>query len=392
MNCQDIKKFAYTYLDGEFEGREQAEFETHLGMCPPCKGVVERDASFRDAVRRHLSPNTRDPELQDRVHRRLVEAHRQARMSRTLAVPMALAASVALALISWQAIRQGPSAAADLAGTVPTEALAMARAEPAMTTGQGAAPVGLAAAQPEAKAQAEATARPEAPVQPSTTAAVAAVEAALRVARAEPSRLPMAGMVAAPVKAPARPQGAVRQVANLGPAAQVMDGSLNADSLARSSPFGAIRSPANLRAMVRSHVQPLPPEVRGPSSVVQRFLRERLPFVGPPPIAEGVGVQLHGARLGQFDGRPVIHYSYEAWGKPMTVLRFVNVPGGEPFDDPEVERASPGDPMGAAEGALLDRLAGYSILHSLRGGELTCVISELGGNELHNLIRAPTVL
>ena len=371
MNCQDIEKFAYTYLDGEFEGRERAEFETHLGMCPPCKGVVGRDASFRDAVRRHLSPNARDPELQDRVHRRLVEAHRRARMSRTLAVPMALAASVALAVISWQAMRQGPSLEPDLAVAVPARALAQ-----------------VASMVPTAPAHHAVAPAPPAAIQPSA----AELAAALRMAQATPGPLPLTGMITAPVTAPMRPDSAVRQVANLGPGAQVMDGSLNADSLARSGPFGAIRSAANLRAMVRSHVQPLPPEVRGPSAVVQRFLRERLPFVGPPPIADGVGVELHGARLGQFAGRSVVHYTYQAWGKPLTVLRFVRVPGGEPFDDPEVEQASPGDPTAVAEGALLDRLAGYSILHSLRGGELTCLISELGGNELHNLMRAPTVL
>ena len=369
MNCQDIQKFAYTYLDGEFGDREQGEFETHLGMCPPCRGVVGRDATFRDAVRRHLEPAPGDPELQDRVHKRLREAHRRARMSRTLAVPLALAASIALAVISWQAMRQGPAV------------------DPGLALGE--TPAAVAELKVEETSAVAADANPEVAAKASDKQTAAAT-AALRVAQGEPAQLPMAAVIPAPTAAPTR--SPVRQVAALGSTAQVMGGGLNADSLARSDPFGAIRSPANLRAMVRSHVRPLPPEVRGPTPTVQRFLRERLPFVGPPPIADGVGVQLHGARLGQFACRPVVHYSYEAFGKPLTVLRFVHVPGAEPFEDPDVVQTSPGDPRAVTEGTLLDRLAGYSVLHSLRGGELTCLISELGGNELHHLIRAPTEL
>ena len=33
MNCQDVQKFAFTYLDGEFDSRERAEFEEHLRLC-----------------------------------------------------------------------------------------------------------------------------------------------------------------------------------------------------------------------------------------------------------------------------------------------------------------------------------------------------------------------
>ena len=54
MNCQDVQKFAYTYLDAEFDGRERGEFETHLRMCLPCRETVERDALFRDMVRSKL--------------------------------------------------------------------------------------------------------------------------------------------------------------------------------------------------------------------------------------------------------------------------------------------------------------------------------------------------
>jgi len=341
VNCQDIQKFAYTFLDREFDDRDQAEFQTHLGMCPPCRDTVERDASFRDAVRRHLTPTCADPDIRQGVHRRLREAHQKARMSRTVAIPLALAASMALAVLSWQALRQGNVDDSLVAVVVTPSPVAM-----------------VAAPTP-------------APTPVNTPAVVVKTPVVLPVPRVSDD---------------------VKLVAEQHQPAQVMGGSLNANAMARRSPFGAIRSPANLRAMVRSHVQPLPPEVRGRAEVVQRFLSERLPYVGPPPIADGVGVQLHGARLTRFAGRPVVHYYYQSYGKPLTVFRFVRIPGEEPFEDPEVERASPGDPNASTDGALLDQLAGYSILHSLRGGELTCLVSELGGDELHALIRAPTML
>jgi len=381
VNCQDIQKFAYTYLDEEFDERDRAEYQTHLTMCPPCRGTVERDAAFRDAVRRHLCPTTADPEVHDRVHRRLAEAHRKARMSRTLAVPLALAASLALAFVSWQAMRQG----------APTEApmVAAAPAAPVMTAAAGSAtdtPVATEAVVANGPAVGT-EAAPAAPAATDTPTLPGTAVAALQPATdRQPDSEPVLRRPAAD------PSVAANHVSDERSAGQVMGGSLNADSLAQRSPFGAIRSASSLRAMVRSHIRPLPPEVRGPAALVQRFLRERLPYVGPPPIADGVGVQLHGARLSRFAGRPVVRYYYEAFGKPLTVFQFVRTPGQEPFEDPEVEQASPGDPKAGEEGVLLDRLAGYSIVHSLKGGELTCLISELGGDELHNLIRAPTVL
>ncbi len=357
MNCQDIQKFAYTYLDGEFDDRDQVEFQTHLGMCPPCRDTVERDATFRDAVRRHLSPSVVDPSVREGVLRRLAEAHNNARMSRTVAIPLALAASLALAVVSWQAIQQNTPDQGQVASTAPAQLAAALPAPP--------------------------------PPTPAPTVAVKPAKKELMVAAA-PTQPPKAVAItplpvnANPALAPTDRLNPVKLVSNKSAGGKVLE--------ARQSPFGAIRSPSSLRAMVRSHVRPLPPEVRGRSAVVQRFLRERLPFVGSPPIADGVGVQLHGARLTRFVGRPVVHYYYEAYGKPLTVFRFMRGASDEPFEDPEVERASPGDPRTVTESALLDQLAGYSILHSLRGGELTCLVSELGGDELHHLVRAPTVL
>jgi len=41
MKCSDLQRFLDTYLDGEFEPREQAEFDAHLSACETCQKSVE---------------------------------------------------------------------------------------------------------------------------------------------------------------------------------------------------------------------------------------------------------------------------------------------------------------------------------------------------------------
>ena len=40
MNCSDIERYVYVYLDGEFEERELREFEVHTAQCDPCRRRV----------------------------------------------------------------------------------------------------------------------------------------------------------------------------------------------------------------------------------------------------------------------------------------------------------------------------------------------------------------
>lgn len=385
MNCQDVQKFVYTYLDAEFEDRERAEFEAHLTLCDPCRGAVERDASFRDAVRRHLHTPPVDTALAARVQQRLSQTHRSANLSRSLGVPLALAASMALALVSWRAMQTSNDpeitlpAVAELAPEAaspampPTADLAAAPARPAPGAAVAAAD-SVRTSDPklvELRAQALAALAPK-PAEPGAERAPDAPESAARML-------------------PVNPRDDVRLAS--GPASgEVLGGGVDSDFLVQRSRFGAVRSASSLRAIVRAHARPLPPEVHGTSREVQRFLAERLPFVGAPPIAEGVGVRLYGARLSQMAGRPVVQYYYDTFGKPLTAFRFVAQTGDEPIDDPEVVQASPGDPRAKADGMVVDRLAGYAILHAMRGDDLVCVVSELDAAELRNLLQGPTAL
>jgi len=170
----------------------------------------------------------------------------------------------------------------------------------------------------------------------------------------------------------------------------VLDGGIDEQFLLQRSPFGAVRSAANLRAMVRSHVHPLPAEIDGSASVVQAYLAKRVPEVGAPPIGEGVGVRLTGARLTQIGGQPVVRYDYRAYGKPLTAFRFISQRPRDPFLDPEVIESSPGQPDERDEGVVLDRLAGYALLHSMRNRELVSIVTDLDGPKLLHLLRTPT--
>ena len=132
------------------------------------------------------------------------------------------------------------------------------------------------------------------------------------------------------------------------------------------------------------------PEIDGSASVVQAYLSKRIPEVGAPPIGEGVGVRLTGARLTQIGGQPVVRYDYRAYGKPLTAFRFISQRPRDPFLDPEVVESSPGQPDGQNEGVVLDRLAGYALLHSMRDGELVSIVTDLDGPKLLHLLRTPT--
>lgn len=47
MKCSDLQRFIDTYLDGEFEPREQAEFDAHLSSCDSCRNSIEIERRLR---------------------------------------------------------------------------------------------------------------------------------------------------------------------------------------------------------------------------------------------------------------------------------------------------------------------------------------------------------
>lgn len=48
LTCRELIDFLREYLDGELSPEEQARFERHLGICPPCVRYLE---TYQETVR-----------------------------------------------------------------------------------------------------------------------------------------------------------------------------------------------------------------------------------------------------------------------------------------------------------------------------------------------------
>ena len=48
MTCRELVEFLMAYLEEDLAAGERADFEEHLGMCPPCVDYLE---SYRETVR-----------------------------------------------------------------------------------------------------------------------------------------------------------------------------------------------------------------------------------------------------------------------------------------------------------------------------------------------------
>lgn len=397
MNCQDVQKFAYTYLDAEFDGRERGEFETHLRMCPPCHAAVERDAVFRDLVRQNLAVATTCPTLKTRLQARM-DCEQRRRSTTAVAVPIALVASMGAVVILWQwqtTVIPGTQVA-------PGDAVAAMQQKPGqLNSGTVVNSV---------RAVAVLNKQPVAVMQPgSGQNAGAGQNAANRPVIAQNQHLARANPPA--IVQPARPQNppspqvqgagaglqlvsanaAENYAADTRNAGEVLRGAIPSTSLVDRSPFGAVRSEQSLRTMARVHAAALPPEVGGPATKVQRYLAHRVPGIGPLPLSEGAGVELLGARLAVMGPQPVVVYSYRAYGTPLTVFSRAKATD---VDDPEVEPTAPGnhDAANRDSGVLLDQRAGLHLLHVVSRDRVLTLVSELSASALLPLVPKATWL
>ncbi len=364
MNCNEINKFSFTYLDGEFEARERGEFETHLRLCPQCRCAVQHDAMFRDVVRDHLDMPAPAGELRNRLRERLDCAQRS-QVSRHIAVPMAIAASLAVVVVVWRVVPDGDS------GVSPRNSAAAGR-----TPTPGLPPLAVAGGAPNRFALAKI-----APAKPSGQAFASA-------------QLPSGNRAVVNNVAYPSVAGYANNVAyaNGGNSpemtGEVLRGRLPSSALVQRSPFGAVRSEESLRAMVRVHMANLPPEVVGPALRIQRYLATRVPGIGPLPLTEGAGIELVGARLAMIGSQTAVIYSYRAWGSALTVFSRAKASGDA--DDPEVEVA---DPMVRGEpGMLLDRRAGLHMLHVVSRDRVLTLVSELSAQPLMQLMPSSVFL
>ena len=355
MNCQDVQKFAYTYLDAEFDGRERGEFETHLRLCPPCRAAVERDAVFRDMVREKLTAEVGPcGDLRHKLQSRLACEERR-RQRTALVLPMSMVAGLGFVVVAWQWQHQTQMAelpARQIAGAAP----------------QGGA-VGIARVAQTAAVPLMINRQPQ-----PTFASAPAVQN--RPGAAVPG--PASGLHLVSASSADREPGDSR--------GEVLGGGMAPGSLVDRSPFGAVRSEMSLRSMARVHAAGLPPEVTGPATKVQRYLAQRVPGIGPLPLSEGAGVELLGARLAVMGPQPVVVYSYRAYGTPLTIFSRAKATDA---DDPEVEMAAPDS---HDSGVLLDQRAGLHLLHVVAHDRMLTLVSELSAAALLPLVPKATWL
>jgi anti-sigma factor RsiW len=54
MECVELERALDAYLDDEFDARERAEADAHLGKCARCRDLVETQGRMRAAIRARL--------------------------------------------------------------------------------------------------------------------------------------------------------------------------------------------------------------------------------------------------------------------------------------------------------------------------------------------------
>ena len=385
MICDDVRKYDYAYLDGEFDRRERAEFEAHITVCAPCRGHVEAAASFRDGLRRHLRCDQAPTHLRARICAGLDASDAADGLPRWV-IPIAMAAGLSLVVVGWQ---WSVANTTEVAGTSVARAGGLGTAMNAGTVG-GSTKIGhtrSAAAKSANSAPIRTVKTPtlvagtmKIGVRGSDPKQTAQHRPAMRVTRSLRNNMEYC-------ESERRAGAGVRLVDHI-ETTEVLGGGVGNEFLAQDGNYGAIRTRANLRALVGSHMQPVPPEVAG-SARVQDWLRRAAPGHSSVPIAEGAGVRLLGARLGHLGSRRVVTFRYIAFDKPVTVVRYLPVLGRGLFDDRPEPAA---DQQPERNGAVRDMVAGYSVVHTVKSGEIMSVVSELEHQALMGIIQPPSFL
>jgi len=73
MLCDDVKRFAYFFLDGSLGLHKKTDLETHVSKCPDCEIRINVHRRLRAFVRQRLTPMT----APERLRSRLSESIRQ---------------------------------------------------------------------------------------------------------------------------------------------------------------------------------------------------------------------------------------------------------------------------------------------------------------------------
>lgn len=110
MTCQELDRFLYPYLDGEFQPEERMDVEAHLETCAECAGRVAAEQQIRLTLRRaarHSVQSARAPSsLRAGIQAGLQREQRRAQVGLWLR-----ASAVALVMVTaggtWVALHEG---------------------------------------------------------------------------------------------------------------------------------------------------------------------------------------------------------------------------------------------------------------------------------------------
>jgi mycothiol system anti-sigma-R factor len=69
MICDDVKRVAYFFLDGNLGERKQTDFKTHVSLCPECEQRVSIHRRLRLFITKRLGRASAPQSLRQRLSR-----------------------------------------------------------------------------------------------------------------------------------------------------------------------------------------------------------------------------------------------------------------------------------------------------------------------------------
>jgi len=76
MVCDDVKRGAYSFLDGVLEATHVSEFQSHLNDCPGCDDRMRVQQKLRSFVKKRLTPSAAPDHLTGRISTALAKVRR----------------------------------------------------------------------------------------------------------------------------------------------------------------------------------------------------------------------------------------------------------------------------------------------------------------------------
>jgi mycothiol system anti-sigma-R factor len=69
MICDDVKRVAYFFLDGNLGERKQVDFKTHMSICPDCEQRVSIHRRLQLFICKRLGRDSAPQRLRQRLSR-----------------------------------------------------------------------------------------------------------------------------------------------------------------------------------------------------------------------------------------------------------------------------------------------------------------------------------